>query len=173
MSSVNARLSPTQRSRPTHASARRHKVTTSAAAHTRALLSTARRHADHCRELRQDQRAVPQPSGPRPPLPRSGARAPTPVCNCADAVRASARLRARRAHSGRRAGVVDALLGDTLRWRRVLVHWYPRGSRGSGEVLPAVLAQRWGPRVLSGGTACPIEAGGRRGTPAPSEALLQ
>ena len=137
---------------------------------TRAPLFTARRHADHCRELRQNQRAVPQPSGSRPPLPRSGARVPTLVRNCADAVCTSARLMARR-YSRRRAGMVDALLGDTLRWRRVLLHWYPRRP-GSCEVLPAVPAQHWGHRVLAGGAARSIQDGERRGTPAPSESLL-
>ena len=142
-----------------------------AAAAERAPLLTARRHADHCRELRQNQRAVPQPGGPRPPLPCSGARVPTLVRNCANAVCTSTRLRARRAHSRRRARMVDSLLGDTLRWRRALLHWYPRRP-GSGKVLPAVPAQHWGHRVLAGGAAGPIEDGERRGTPAPSEGLL-
>ena len=111
-------------------------------------LFTVRRHADHGRQLRQNQRAVPQPSGPRPPLPRSGAGVQTLVGIRADAVCTSARLGARGAHSRRRAGVVDALLGDTLRWRRVLLHWHS-GRPGSGDVLPAVPAepiapQHWG-----------------------------
>ena len=103
----------------------------------RAPLFSARRHADHGWELRQDRRAVPHPCGPRPPLPRSGAAVPSPLGIRADAVCKSARLGARRAHPGRRAGVVDALLIDLLRCRRVLLHWYPR-CPGSGERLLAV-----------------------------------
>ena len=95
---------------------------------TRAPQLTLLRHAGHGRELRQNPRAVPQPSGPWPPLPSSGAGVPTTVVHVrADAaVCTSARLGARRAHSRRCAGVVDALLGDALRWRRVFLHWYAR-----------------------------------------------
>ena len=144
---------------------------------TRAPQLTLLRHAGHGRELRQNPRAVPQPSGPWPPLPSSGAGVPTTVVHVrADAaVCTSARLGARRAHSRRCAGVVDALLGDALRWRRVFLHWYARRP-GSGEVLPAVLvrvrpAQHWSHRVLAGGLTRPVEDDERRGTLAPSEGL--
>ena len=133
-----------------------------------------RRHADHGRELRQNQRAEPHPSGSWPLLPRAGAGVPTfaherrlrsPSCVCS-----SARPGARRAHSRRRASVVDALLGDLLRWRRVLLHWYPRSPGSCEEFLTLSVwarpAQHKGHRVLAGAQ---WERVGHHCTPAPCE----